>query len=932
MQTKMKTLLWIKWLMSVMMTLVLFACGDPEINDQQMVLVAKKYLEKNEISEAAIELRNALQGNPGNAEARYLLGMINLDVGDPASAEKEFRHAADAGWSEEWARIGQARAMINNRAFQKVLDEIEVKDSYSANARADLYALYSLARAGLGDMEQAREDLGKGSAIDANAFQVLKSTIQIQLAAGDIKNAGESLEHALTVYEENQEILLLSASVALRNKDREGAVEVCKKVIALDPVKSVTIYGRMARLALARLEILDKNLDQAEFALEPLFKRYANDPETNFIGGLLAFEQGKLDLAERRLLTVLKVAPDHVQTQLLFGTVSYAQQDYEQAAYYIARYVSVEPGNLGARKLLGRTYMRLGRHEEAQVALKSGLDDSDEDAELLALVGLSQLQSGNTVSGIEGLEKAVKTAPESMALRRNLARAYISAGETEHAIKELNAIIPDSDNTKQAEVLLISAHLRAEQYDQAINVVLDMFQKSPKDPAVLSLVGNVFAVSNDRLEARKYFNRALYIKPDYVPATMLLAKLEEIDGHFAEAEALYKSLVKVNEEDVAPLMALARLSEAQNQTAQMHRWLELARERAPHDIAPLKALADHYLRKGQLEKAGLMVREAIKIAPRDNELLVMQARWQMAEGQQNKALSTLNELVTRVPDSVFARTMLGETYFKLDQQTDARKQLGIVLEKQGYYLPALVLMTKLELQSGRYDQALQYVSQVQKTQPDLYVGYELAGDVSMSKKDYTAAKASYEQAWQRKRLVGLAIKLSEASMRISKLEEATKPLLTWLIDHPDDAQVLQFLGTVYQAMKQNNKAIEIFEKVLTIQPDNVVVLNNLAWLYLLVNNPKALELAESAYRASPNNSRVQDTYGWILVQQGQVDKGRQVLDRVRKELPEVPEVQYHYAVALLRSGEKNEAWKILGRLLEEGKPFEGSKQAEQLLK
>jgi putative PEP-CTERM system TPR-repeat lipoprotein len=914
MQTKMKTLVWIKGLLLVTTTLVLFACSDPEVNDQQLVLVAREYLDQNKMREAAIELRNALQGNPGNAEARYLLGMINLDVGDTASAEKEFRRAADTGWSEEQARIGLARAMVNNRAFQKVLDEIEVKDSYSANARADLYALHSFAQAGLGDMKQARETLGKGSAIDANAFQVLKSTIQIQLAAGDIKNAGESLEHALTVYEENQEILLLSASVALRNKDKEGAVGVYKKVIALDPVKLVTIYGRMARLVLARLEVLDKNLDQAEFTLKPLFKRYANDPETNFIGGLLAFEQGKLDLAEQRLLTVLKVASDHAQTQLLFGTVSYAQQDYEQAAYYIARYVSVEPDNLGARKLLGRTYIKLGQHEEAQAALKPGLEEGGEDAELLALVGLSQLQSGDMASGIEGLEKAVKTAPESMALRRNLARAYISAGETESAIKELNAI------------------LRAEQYDQAINVVLDMFQKSPEDPAVLSLAGNVFAASNDRLEARKYFNRALHIKPDYVPATMLLARLEELDGHPAKAETLYKKLAEVNAEDVAPLMALARLSEAQNQTAEMLNWLEQARKRAPQNIKPLKILADYYLRKGQLETAGLMVKEAIKIAPRDNGLLVMQARWQMASGQSNKALSSLNALVTRAPDSVFARTMLGETYFKLDQQTDARKQLGIVLEKQAYYLPALMLMTKLELQSGHYDQVLLYAGQIQKVQPDMYMGYELAGDALMAKKDHVAAKASYEQAWQRKQLAGLAIKLAEVSMRSSKFEEATKPLLTWLSDHPNDARVLQSLGTAYQAMKQDGKAAEAFEKVLKIQPDNVIALNNLAWLYSLVNNPKALELAESAYRVNSNNNGILDTYGWILVQQGQVDKGRRVLERVMKNLPGVPEVKYHYAVALLKSGEEKEARKILGRLLKDGKSFEGREEAEQLLK
>ena len=133
-------------------------------------------------------------------------------------------------------------------------------------------------------------------------------------------------------------------------------------------------------------------------------------------------------------------------------------------------------------------------------------------------------------------------------------------------------------------------------------------------------------------------------------------------------------------------------------------------------------------------------------------------------------------------------------------------------------------------------------------------------------------------------------------------------------------------------MKQNKEATKIYEKVLIIQSDNVVALNNLAWLYSLVNNPKALELAERAYNVNSSDAGIQDTYGWVLVQQGQTDKGLRLLEQARKALPGIPEIQYHYAVALLKSGEEKEARKILGELLESGKPFESRDEAEQLLK
>jgi putative PEP-CTERM system TPR-repeat lipoprotein len=359
-------------------------------------------------------------------------------------------------------------------------------------------------------------------------------------------------------------------------------------------------------------------------------------------------------------------------------------------------------------------------------------------------------------------------------------------------------------------------------------------------------------------------------------------------------------------------------------------WLEKARQQAPGDIRPRVFLARYYLREKQLEKTDLLLEEAIRIAPRQPMLLDLQGRALMARRQYERALSPLNELITRSPDSMLGRALLAEAYLELGQIDNARRQLVLVLEKQAYYLPALVQMARVELQSGHYEQALEYANRVQKVQPDLYVGYELSGDAWMARKNDTKARAAYTQAWERKPSTALAIKLSAAAKRSGKPEEATKPLLGWLKDHPDDAMVRQVLGTTYQGLGQASKAAEAYEKVLALEPENVVALNNLAWLYSLDKDPRALGLAERAYRAKPDNAGIQDTYGWLLVQQGQLDKGRHQLKQAMKKLSGVPEVRYHYAVALLKSGEEKEARLMLGKLLEESRSFEGRDEAERL--
>ena len=913
----------------ILSVFLLFACGG--VDDKQSVTAAKKYIENNQLREAGLELKNALQANPENAEARYLLGGINLTIGDMASAAKEFRKAKEAGWDEAQSQIGLMRARVNSREFKKVLDDIQIKENYSAKTRADLYGLKAFAEAASGYAGLAKGSIKQGIALDKDAFQVLKTSIQLDISSGKPDVAAAQIKHALSLYENNTELLLLSAYLTMQTKESAAAAEQFQKIISLEPKNLVTFNGRKARLSLARLEILNKNLDQAKSLLGPLFKQNANDPETNYIGGLLAFEQADFDLAEVRLLKVLKVAPEHAKSQLLFGSVNFAQKDYEQAAYYIAQYLQLEPENIGARKLLGRTYILLGQHEEAQTTLRPGLQESDNDAELLALVGLSQIQAGDLTSGITDLEKAVVAAPDSNALRGELAKAYISAGETENAIKQLNKIMAEGGNKNQAEVLKVSAYLRAKQYDQAINVALDILQRSPQDAAVMSLVGNVFAASGDRTEARKYFNQALTIEPENSQATMLLAALEEADGNTIEAEQLYKSLIKNDATSINPLLALARLSEQKKDYKAMVAWLEKARESAPMELRPRTILAEYYLRENELDKVEGLIKEATVISANDPGVLLVKGKMLMRQKQYNKAVPPLTALVTRNPDSVLARSLLGETYLNLKQPDDARRQLELALEKKPYYVPALLVLARVEQATKQYAKGLDHIEKAIKAQPNLYLVYDLGGDISMSAKDYAAANNYYQKVMSIKPNSATAIKSAQALTQLSKNQQAIKVLKQWLSKNTEDVRARQFLGNAYLTNGDNKEAIQAFEAVYAEQPENIVALNNLAWLYSLKNDNRALEFAEKAYKAKPEDSGIQDTYGWVLVQQGQVEKGLRILQKVMESLSTVPEVRYHYAVALLKSGEKTEAQKIFNDLLQSGQAFEGRDDAQKLM-
>ena len=73
----------------------LTGCRNESSGD--LIRSAREYQAKGDHPAAIIQLKNAIQKQPDNGEARLLLGQSTLAIGDPATAEKEFRRAAEYG-------------------------------------------------------------------------------------------------------------------------------------------------------------------------------------------------------------------------------------------------------------------------------------------------------------------------------------------------------------------------------------------------------------------------------------------------------------------------------------------------------------------------------------------------------------------------------------------------------------------------------------------------------------------------------------------------------------------------------------------------------------------------------------------------------------------------------------------------------------------
>jgi len=908
---------------------VLVACGSA--GDKQLVDSAKNYMAKRQVSEATIELKNALQTNPKNAEARYLLAEVSMQIGDLASAEKEYQRALEMGWNAEAALIGKMHAMIAQRKYKDVLEISNEKNAWSDTARANFLALKAIAYLGDGDLANAKRIFLSAESLDENAFDVLKVAVMLQSADKQYKDAEATLSKALKIFPDNAELMLMSANLAALNKQNKEAISIYEQIIQLAPDKVMTLNKERAHLGILKLAILEKDVDRIQKSRDVFVASNINDPEVNYYLALAAFQEKNYDQAEEYLQKILQISSNHGPTLFLSGSVSFAKRDFEKAAYYLSKYVANYPENNEARKLLGRAYMALGQNEDAQAEFNTVLNENADDAELIALIGLSELSGGQVQSGIAGLEKALAMLPDSSSLKLQLAKAYIADGQTEKAIKQLDEILQTDGNNDQIKTIKVLAYLQNQDIEMAMSTARQMLAKSPDRPEVLSLMGSIQLAARDTAAARKYFNQALNINPDHTGSEMNLARLDEQQGDIASAKKRYLSILGKEPESIAVMTSLARLAVQQGDTINQIKWLEAARKADKKDLSSRVALVEIYLKQGDVAESEMLVRELEEINSNTPAVLLVKGKLLMAQKRFTQAETIFSELINARPELDVGYYLQAQNQLGLGNNTKALENLRKSYSLKPDALRNVIMLARAEQSAGNYNRAMELASEVISTEPDSEVGYVLKGDALWAMKRNKEALINFDKAWAISKSRDIALRRFKMTSGLSGVEVAAPILTGWLEENPDDGDVLLELATAYFIVKQNNKAVSYFEKVLPLQPDNIVVLNNLAWLYGLENNPRALVLAEKAYSLQPESASIVDTYGWILLSNNKVQEALPMLKQAADKLPDVPEVQYHYAKALSSSGDTIAANRILKQLIASGKVFDGRKDAEKML-
>lgn len=890
---------------------------------QDYVAEAVQYRMKGDDRAAVIELKNALQKNPDNGDARYLLATIYNEQGRGDLAAIELRKASQLGFDPNKIKAALGQAMVLQGEYHKALDETKPagKGKVAAaidTARGDAYL-------GLRKIEEAASAFREALKQDKDYSRAYLGLAQVAASKGDDDEALRQTDMALAKSPKDILGLMVKGELLRRQKHYDAARAVYEQVTKLRR------HNVAARLALISLDLESNDLKKARTRLEATKKIAPKNLMVRYMEGLLDFRQNRFDQAQDALLDVLREHNNYMPAILFSGATAYALGSYEQANQYLARYLTRFPKDTYALKLQAANKLQLHQPKDALQLIRPLLAKSPKDPQALALVGQAYLQQKDYRKATDYLEKAVAAEPTEAPLRTQLALSRLASGNTHQAIADLESAAKLDPHEFRADALLVVTYLRNGAYDKAVTAAKAWQKTQPHNPVAYNMAGMAYVAMNDLPSAEKSFAHALSVKTNFFPAASNLARIALKQHNPEQAKLHLKTFLKNNPGDVRAMIALSNLAAERGDDKSRVRWLEQAIQAHPKAMEPQRLLVTYYVTSGQMQKALVAAANAQATSPYSQFALALLGDTQLAAGKSKEAVASFRKLVKLAPHSPISYYKLATAQTAIHDLASAQQSLEKALSLRPDYLKAETALVVVQLRAGHYAKSLEAARQIQQRHPNSPVGLSLEGDILMERKQYSGALKAYESAFKIRSNTALALKIQHALRAGGQVATADRKASQWLEAHHNDVEMRTYLAATYLQRGQNSQAMAQYRYILHVEPKNITALNNLAVLTEQQNGSQALHYAHQAHELAPNNPATQDTLGWILVGRGEIARGLALLRNAAKGDPLNSSIQYHYGAALAKAGKRADARRVLEKLIASNHHFPDLEKVKTLL-
>lgn len=812
----------------------LSSIADPVI---QAAKLGEFYRKQNDPNEALVEFQKVLdiQLDPAGGEedtkakeVRYLYTVaarnvldIALQVKDWVLAEQITERCKRENLDGCEGNLFAARLAIAKEEYQEALarldESLRLRPVFSMvyMMRSSVHELLGNENKSIADIQRAAQLNPLGSKISGQlAFALYRRNQNLgdNAAQNQLIEERDAFLRAIRLNPRNWQLQSIFAE-SISKDDPDGALAIRQRLQKMLP-NTQNAVG-LAKMAM-RMAMTKKNKKQKQVLLD--------------VAGS-AFEQA------------LSYDPENSQVV----------NSYAEYYRYIGKAEKADEliGQSQDEKLLYSYLLRTGKLEEVKKLAEENYQKDPEDIDAVKAM-LIVAQRTNDPQGIQKYSEELILLDDSIQNKLSQIQYYLEAGlvkETENKLQSFREKYPEESGG-----LLLEAWLRLKQ-------------------------GQIET-------ALEQINQCLQIDKNNLMAWNLRGEINYLLGNYNQAIDDLKKVKTVREKSAAIQISLAKNYVKLGRTEDAVTELKIAIAPDPLGTAPsekaITALEQIYVRLGRTEALKSLYAQTVEQLPdsvfwlsRSGSFALSQKDFDLAEELYAQAWEKSRDGNRFAADRVFDGYL--QVLLKNDKVEKVFEEAKPYVD--GPYAPvAFIRMAEAKLKLGDKATATEYCRKaINKAEGNEDVAAWALGEVYklLGEKEVLAYCEEKLKADPDSFSANLMMYyLAKLSGRSNKALEYIDKCIEIVAD--DDAKVISYtlekamvLQIAYAKTSDNSylrTAIEEHESLLSKMPNNMDMLNNLAYWLAEINErlPEALEYAKRAYESMPNNAAVLDTYAFLL--------------------------------------------------------------------
>lgn len=318
---------------------------------------------------------------------------------------------------------------------------------------------------------------------------------------------------------------------------------------------------------------------------------------------------------------------------------------------------------------------------------------------------------------------------------------------------------------------------------------------------------------------------------------------------FDEAEKAFGEAYRINPRSVEAMLGLAAAAQGSGKSKLARDWMSSAVAMAPGQPNVLQAQARLFTEMGLFSDAEESYKSAIASHPGLPQLKLDLASLYLDKLKKPpQAIAILRDVIRQNPDMAAAH--LG---------------LGLALSAD-----------------GRIDEASRELDEAVRRDPNNPYALHAQGLVALRLGQADRALASFDKALTiRRDLAGATIGRGDALLALGRGEQALEAYSRAATLAPTSAYPHALRGQAFEKMRRLPEAEAAYRDALRIDPNDLRVMNNLAYVLASqrIKLDEALNLIQRALAKGPNRATLYDTLGVIQLARNNVSAAREAFER-----------------------------------------------------